>query len=73
MQSEKMGHQNITKEMKYTIVDELYRSIRNHNHKNTKTKAHPIGISPREQLTLCGIQNFADAMNERKQKPSHTK
>ena len=26
----------------------------------TKTKAHPIGISPREQLTLCGIQNFAD-------------
>ena len=36
MQSEKMGHQNITKEMKYTIVDELYRSIRNHNHKNTK-------------------------------------
>ena len=26
----------------------------------TKTKAHPIGISPREQLTLCGIQNFHD-------------
>lgn len=26
----------------------------------TKTKAHPIGISPREQLTLCGIQNFDD-------------
>lgn len=26
----------------------------------TKTKAHPIGISPREQLTLCGIQNFGD-------------
>lgn len=26
----------------------------------TLTKAHPIGISPREQLTLCGIQNFKD-------------
>jgi hypothetical protein len=26
----------------------------------TKTKAHPIGISPREQLTLCGIQRFDD-------------
>jgi hypothetical protein len=26
----------------------------------TLTKAHPIGISPREQLTLCGIQNFDD-------------
>lgn len=26
----------------------------------TKTKSHPIGISPREQLTLCGIQNFDD-------------
>eukprot|EP00956_Cyclotella_meneghiniana_P031444 scaffold82592_cov67-Cyclotella_meneghiniana.AAC.2 len=26
----------------------------------TITKAHPIGISPREQLTLCGIQNFDD-------------
>lgn len=26
----------------------------------TLTKAHPIGISPREQLTLCGIQNFHD-------------
>jgi len=26
----------------------------------TKTKAHPIGITPREQLTLCGIQNFDD-------------
>mmetsp|Transcript_6519 Transcript_6519/g.14102 ORF Transcript_6519/g.14102 Transcript_6519/m.14102 type:complete len:345 (+) Transcript_6519:111-1145(+) len=26
----------------------------------TKTKAHPIGISPREQLTLCGIQKFDD-------------
>lgn len=26
----------------------------------TLTKAHPIGISPREQLTLCGIQNFVD-------------
>jgi len=26
----------------------------------TETNAHPIGISPREQLTLCGIQNFDD-------------
>jgi len=26
----------------------------------TKTKAHPIGISPREQLTLCGIQEMHD-------------
>jgi len=26
----------------------------------TLTKSHPIGISPREQLTLCGIQNFMD-------------
>jgi hypothetical protein len=26
----------------------------------TKTLKHPIGISPREQLTLCGIQNFDD-------------
>jgi hypothetical protein len=26
----------------------------------TLTKPHPIGISPREQLTLCGIQNFDD-------------
>lgn len=26
----------------------------------TLTKSHPIGISPREQLTLCGIQNYAD-------------
>mmetsp|Transcript_28532 Transcript_28532/g.46324 ORF Transcript_28532/g.46324 Transcript_28532/m.46324 type:complete len:341 (+) Transcript_28532:65-1087(+) len=26
----------------------------------TLTKAHPIGISPREQLTLAGIQNFDD-------------
>jgi len=26
----------------------------------TLTKAHPIGIAPREQLTLCGIQNFDD-------------
>lgn len=26
----------------------------------TLTKSHPIGISPREQLTLCGIQNFDD-------------
>ena len=26
----------------------------------TLTKQHPIGISPREQLTLCGIQNYDD-------------
>jgi len=26
----------------------------------TLTLQHPIGISPREQLTLCGIQNFDD-------------
>jgi len=26
----------------------------------TLTKAHPIGISPREQLTLCGIQQYDD-------------
>jgi len=26
----------------------------------TRTKSHPIGISPREQLTLCGIQDFKD-------------
>jgi len=26
----------------------------------TLTQAHPIGISPREQLTLCGIQKFHD-------------
>lgn len=26
----------------------------------TLTKAHPIGISPREQLTLCGIQEMQD-------------
>lgn len=26
----------------------------------TLTQQHPIGISPREQLTLCGIQNFED-------------
>lgn len=26
----------------------------------TLTKSHPIGISPREQLTLCGIQKFDD-------------
>lgn len=26
----------------------------------TLTKQHPLGISPREQLTLCGIQNFDD-------------
>lgn len=26
----------------------------------TETHSHPIGISPREQLTLCGIQNFDD-------------
>lgn len=26
----------------------------------TLTKRHPVGISPREQLTLCGIQHFDD-------------
>lgn len=26
----------------------------------TETHSHPIGISPREQLTLCGIQDFDD-------------
>lgn len=26
----------------------------------TETHSHPIGISPREQLTLCGIQKFDD-------------
>jgi len=26
----------------------------------TLTKKHPIGISPREQLTICGVQNFDD-------------
>lgn len=26
----------------------------------TLTQQHPIGISPREQLTLCGIQKFED-------------
>jgi len=26
----------------------------------TLTQHHPIGISPREQLTLCGVQNFDD-------------
>lgn len=26
----------------------------------TLTQQHPIGISPREQLTLCGVQSFED-------------
>lgn len=26
----------------------------------TLTQQHPLGITPREQLTLCGIQSFAD-------------